>query len=98
MLKLYAVFARRRGSRAYAEDLTQQTLERAFRAWARSDPGAASWSLGSALTARLRDPFAIAVRSGESRRAGRPRRDRPGGPAFAVRWALPALRRPGWLW
>ena len=39
---LYAFFAYRLGSRTDAEDLTQETLERAFRAWARYDPSRAS--------------------------------------------------------
>jgi RNA polymerase sigma factor (sigma-70 family) len=42
MRELYAFFAYRLGSRADAEDLTQETLERAFRAWARYDPSRAS--------------------------------------------------------
>jgi RNA polymerase sigma factor (sigma-70 family) len=40
--ELHAFFAYRLGSRADAEDLTQETLERAFRAWARYDPSRAS--------------------------------------------------------
>ena len=35
MTELYALFAYRLGSRADAEDLTQERLERAFPAWAR---------------------------------------------------------------
>jgi RNA polymerase sigma-70 factor (ECF subfamily) len=42
MAELHAFFAYRLGSRADAEDLTQETLERAFRAWARYDPSRAS--------------------------------------------------------
>jgi len=42
MAELHAFFAYRLGSRAEAEDLTQETLERAFRAWARYDPSRAS--------------------------------------------------------
>ena len=42
MGELYAFFAYRLGSRADAEDLTQETLERALRAWARYDPARAS--------------------------------------------------------
>ena len=42
MAELYAFFAYRLGSRADAEDLTQETLERAFRAWARYDPSRAA--------------------------------------------------------
>jgi RNA polymerase sigma factor (sigma-70 family) len=42
MAELHAFFAYRLGSRADAEDLTQETLERAFRAWARYDPARAS--------------------------------------------------------
>jgi RNA polymerase sigma-70 factor, ECF subfamily len=42
MAELHAFFAYRVGSRAEAEDLTQETLERAFRAWARYDPARAS--------------------------------------------------------
>src|ERR1700676_4198288 len=42
MGELHAFFAYRLGSRADAEDLTQETLERAFRAWARYDPARAS--------------------------------------------------------
>jgi len=42
MPELYAFFAYRLGSRSDAEDLTQETLERAFRAWARYDPARAS--------------------------------------------------------
>jgi RNA polymerase sigma factor (sigma-70 family) len=42
MPELYAFFAYRLGSRADAEDLVQETLERAFRAWARYDPARAS--------------------------------------------------------
>jgi RNA polymerase sigma-70 factor, ECF subfamily len=42
MPELYAFFAYRLGSRSDAEDLTQETLERAFRAWARYDASRAS--------------------------------------------------------
>jgi len=42
MAELYAFFAYRLGSRVDAEDLTQETLERAFRAWGRYDPARAS--------------------------------------------------------
>jgi RNA polymerase sigma-70 factor (ECF subfamily) len=42
MAELYAFFAYRSGSRADAEDLTQETLERAFRAWPRYDPSRAA--------------------------------------------------------
>jgi RNA polymerase sigma factor (sigma-70 family) len=39
---VYGFFAYRLGSRADAEDLTQQTFERALRAWGRYDPERAS--------------------------------------------------------
>jgi RNA polymerase sigma-70 factor (ECF subfamily) len=39
---VYAFFAYRLGSRADAEDLTQQTFERALQAWRRYDPARAS--------------------------------------------------------
>ena len=39
---LLAFFSYRLGSRTDAEDLTQETLERAFRAWSRYDPARAS--------------------------------------------------------
>lgn len=39
---VYGFFAYRLGSRADAEDLTQQTFERALRAWSRFDPSRAS--------------------------------------------------------
>jgi RNA polymerase sigma factor (sigma-70 family) len=42
MPELYAFFAYRLGSRTEAEDLTQETLERAFRAWSRYDPSRAA--------------------------------------------------------
>jgi RNA polymerase sigma-70 factor (ECF subfamily) len=42
MAELHAFFVYRLGSRPDAEDLTQETLERAFRAWARYDPARAS--------------------------------------------------------
>jgi RNA polymerase sigma factor (sigma-70 family) len=42
MAELLAFFSYRLGSRADAEDLTQETLERALRAWSRYDPGRAS--------------------------------------------------------
>ena len=42
MAELHAFFAYRLGSRTDAEDLTQETLERAFRAWARYDSSRAS--------------------------------------------------------
>ncbi len=42
MGELHAFFAYRVGSRLDADDLTQETLERAFRAWARYDPSRAS--------------------------------------------------------
>jgi RNA polymerase sigma factor (sigma-70 family) len=42
MAELHAFFAYRLGSRTDAEDLTQETLERAFRAWARYDASRAS--------------------------------------------------------
>lgn len=42
--RVYGFFAYVLGSRADAEDLTQQTFERALRAWARYDEGRASAS------------------------------------------------------
>ncbi|MDQ3678079.1 MAG: sigma-70 family RNA polymerase sigma factor [Actinomycetota bacterium] len=46
--RVYGFFAYRMRNRADAEDLTQQTFERALRAWARYDParaGVATWLL-----------------------------------------------------
>ncbi len=46
--RVYGFFAYRMRSRADAEDLTQQTFERALRAWSRYDParaGVATWLL-----------------------------------------------------
>ena len=46
--QVYGFFAYRMRSRADAEDLTQQTFERALRAWSRYDPsraGVATWLL-----------------------------------------------------
>jgi RNA polymerase sigma factor (sigma-70 family) len=40
--EIYAFFAYRLGSRTDAEDLTQETFERAFKAWGRYDPQRAS--------------------------------------------------------
>ncbi len=42
LARVYGFFAYRVSSRADAEDLTQQTFERALRAWDRFDPGRAS--------------------------------------------------------
>lgn len=49
--RVYGFFAYRTGSRGEAEDLTQQTFERAWRAWARFDPhisAASTWLLSIA--------------------------------------------------
>jgi len=40
--EVHGFFAYRLGSRTDAEDLTQETFERAFKAWSRFDPGRAS--------------------------------------------------------
>jgi RNA polymerase sigma-70 factor (ECF subfamily) len=49
--RVYGYFAYWSGSRGDAEDLTQQTFERAFRAWGRYDParaGVSTWLLAIA--------------------------------------------------
>jgi RNA polymerase sigma factor (sigma-70 family) len=49
--RVYGFFAYRMRSRADAEDLTQQTFERALRAWSRYDPsraGVATWLIAIA--------------------------------------------------
>ncbi|MGA2470740.1 MAG: sigma-70 family RNA polymerase sigma factor [Solirubrobacteraceae bacterium] len=66
MSDVYAFFAYRLGSRADAEDLTQATFERAFRAWARYDPGRASvrtWLLAIARNLLIDHYRSSAVRS-----------------------------------
>lgn len=50
--RIYAFFGYRVGSRSEAEDLTQQTFERALRAWDRFDPGRASVEAWLATIAR----------------------------------------------
>ena len=52
MWEIYGFFAYRTGSRADAEDLTQETFERAFKAWGRYDPARASVRTWLAAIAR----------------------------------------------
>ena len=63
--QVYGFFAYRMRNRADAEDLTQQTFERALRAWSRYDPtkaGVATWLL--AIARNLLIDHARADRSG----------------------------------
>ena len=50
--QIYGFFAYRLGARADAEDLTQQTFERALKAWGRYDPSRASVSTWLLVIAR----------------------------------------------
>jgi RNA polymerase sigma-70 factor (ECF subfamily) len=78
MADVYAFFAYRLGVRADAEDLTQATFERAYRAWGRYDPGRASvrtWLLAIARNLLI-----------DHRRSARVRLERPfdADPGFAA--------------
>ena len=63
--EVHGFFAYRLGSRSDAEDLTQETFERAFKAWSRFDPGRASmrtWLLSIARNLLVDHYRARAVR------------------------------------
>jgi RNA polymerase sigma-70 factor (ECF subfamily) len=65
---VYGFFAYRTGSRADAEDLTQQTFERAWRSWSRFDPGRArvsTWLISIARNVLIDHYRAHAPKGGE---------------------------------
>jgi RNA polymerase sigma-70 factor (ECF subfamily) len=85
--RVYGFLAYRVANRADAEDLTQQTFERALRAWGRFDPTKASmatWLLSIAHNL-LVDHY----------RADRSADQRPIGPEGVAIEALPATEDPG---
>jgi RNA polymerase sigma factor (sigma-70 family) len=73
--EIYGFLAYRTGSRADAEDLTQETFERAFKAWGRYDPTRAS--VRTWLTAIARNLLIDHYRSSRSAHE-RPLDDDPG--------------------
>jgi RNA polymerase sigma factor (sigma-70 family) len=85
--RVYGFLAYRVANRVDAEDLTQQTFERALRAWARFDPAKASmatWLLSIAHNL-LVDHY----------RADRSAEQQPIGPEGVAVEALPAVEDPG---
>jgi RNA polymerase sigma-70 factor (ECF subfamily) len=90
--EIYGFFAYRLGSRSDAEDLTQETFERAFRAWGRYDPARAS--VRTWLAAIARNLLIDHYRSSRSGGREQPLEDEPGieAPAAALDLGLdPAL-------
>jgi len=86
--RVYGFIAYRVSSRADAEDLTQQTFERALRAWARFDPARASpatWLLTIAHNLVV-----------DHYRSDRSAEQAPIGPGGVEVEALPAAEDPGY--
>jgi RNA polymerase sigma factor (sigma-70 family) len=81
MRQVYGFFAYRTGSRADAEDLTQETFERAFKAWERFDPrraGLRTWLMAIAHNLLI-DHYRSRVRHSEVARVGSCAVDEPAG-------------------